>query len=188
MKRIILEIYRSPPASLAAFTAVVLFLWAIMSLIRPKGWRTFNLILIPFSVVGVMFATLIGREAGGEFEAYLIPFEKWQWALEQPEYYREMFMNGLLFVPFGTAAAYLLSEKREIAARILPAVTAALIVSSAVEYLQYRLNVGYFDIDDILCNVLGAFLGSAHLLLARLIPPAIDFFSGIGKRTRKDRQ
>lgn len=188
MKRIILEIYRSPPASLAAFTAVVLFLWAIMSLIRPKGWRTFNLILLPLSVIGVALATLVGRETGEEFEAYLIPFEKWRWALEQPEYYREMFMNGLLFVPFGTAASYLLPEKRRLAARILLAVFLAALVSAAVEYLQYRLNVGYFDIDDILCNVLGAFFGSAHLLLAPLIPPSIDYFTDIGKRFRKDRQ
>lgn len=188
MKRFILEIYRSSPASLAIAAAVILFLWAIMSLIRPKGWRTFNLILIPLSLIGVAFATLIGRTAGGEHAVYLIPFEKWQWALIQPEYYREMFMNGLLFVPFGTAASYLLSEKHGLAARILPAVTAALIISSAVEYLQYRLNVGYFDIDDILCNVLGAFFGSAHLLLAPLIPPSIDYFTDIGKRFRKDRQ
>ncbi len=186
MKNFILFIYSSSPAALTYLAFLFLLLWAALSLIRPKGWKTANLLLFPLSVICVLFATLIGREAGGEHGTYLIPFEKWRRALEQPEYYREMFMNGLLFVPFGMTASCLLPEKRGIAARILLAVFLALTVSAAVEYLQYRMNVGYFETDDILCNVLGAFFGAAHLILARYLPDIIDRLYGVGDRTGKD--
>ena len=185
-KSAIRTIYCLPPPRLTLIALLILFLWAIMSRIRPKGWRAVNLILIPLSVICVLFATLICREAGGQRGTYLIPFEKWKWALIQPEYYREMFMNGLLFVSFGMTASCLLPEKRGIAARILLAVFLALTVSTAVEYLQYRMNVGYFETDDILCNALGAFFGAAHLILARYLPNIIDRLYGVGARTGKD--
>ena len=186
MKNYILFIYRLSPSALTYLAALFLILWAALFLIRPKGWKTANLLLFPLSVICVLFATLIGRDAAGGHAAYLIPFEKWKWALIQPEYYREMFMNGLLFVPLGMTASCLLPEKRGIAARILLAVFLALTVSTAVEYLQYRMNVGYFETDDILCNALGAFFGAAHLILARYLPNIIDRLYGVGARTGKD--
>jgi len=37
--------------------------------------------------------------------------------------------------------------------------TTVLVFSAAIEFIQYVLNLGWCEIDDVICNVLGAALG-----------------------------
>ena len=61
--------------------------------------------------------------------------------------------NILLFVPFGFFASYYLNDKKTMHAIIIP-----LIVSVCAEAIQYHIG-RVFDIDDIILNVIGGFLG-----------------------------
>ena len=58
--------------------------------------------------------------------------------------------NVLVFIPFG----FLFPIKRW---RWLLIV--AILFSSAIEAVQYGLNLGWCEIDDVICNVLGAAVG-----------------------------
>lgn len=58
--------------------------------------------------------------------------------------------NILVFVPFGL----LFPVKRW-----KPMLTTVLVFSAAIEFIQYVLNLGWCEIDDVICNVLGAALG-----------------------------
>ena len=43
--------------------------------------------------------------------------------------------------------------------KMIAAVTFSILVISGIEIMQYILNVGVFDIDDIILNSLGCFIG-----------------------------
>lgn len=188
MKSLLLLIYRSPVWAVCYLAFFLLLLWAGMNRIRPKGWQTVNRILIPLAAAGILLVTLSGRSTDGAHISYPIPFSVWKRALGQPEYYREMLMNCFLFQPFGMAFPYLLPKMYGTAERIVAAISAALILSAGIELIQYRLNLGSFETDDILCNASGALFGASHLLLAHFLPCIIDFFSAVGKRIGKDRK
>ena len=186
MKEKIIFIYCQPISSLLSLTAIILLSWTIICLTKNRYWVAANHLFVPFAMIAILLATVAYRVSGGEHGSYPIPLDKLQRALIQPEYYREMFMNCLLFVPFGMTFPYLFSEKRGSPARVILTVSAALILSALIELLQYCLNIGSFETDDILCNAFGALVGSSHLLAASLLRLIIGFFAGIVKG--KDRQ
>lgn len=58
--------------------------------------------------------------------------------------------NILAFIPFG-----LLFPQKQL--RLL--IIAALVFSSTIEIVQFAANLGWCEIDDVICNTLGAVLG-----------------------------
>ena len=58
--------------------------------------------------------------------------------------------NILVFIPFGA----LFPGKRRRALLLT-----AVLFSTGIEAIQYALNLGWCEIDDVICNVLGAVLG-----------------------------
>lgn len=68
-------------------------------------------------------------------------------------FYRNVFGNMLLFVPFGLFVSHLLKLKKPLLAFVL-----TLIASLSIEFMQ--LIIGrVFDVDDILLNVIGGLVG-----------------------------
>ena len=59
--------------------------------------------------------------------------------------------------------------------RVILVVAIGLALSTAVEYIQYRFSLGMAETDDVICNTLGALVGSLSVILA-------DF---LGKHKRK---
>ena len=80
-----------------------------------------------------------------------------------------MLMNVFLFFPFGLSFANALPRKWHHCIRILLTTLTACLFSIGIEYTQYRFSLGLTETDDVICNTLGAFLGSASLLLAHAI-------------------
>ena len=69
--------------------------------------------------------------------------------------------NIAFFVPFGVLVFMLLADVRR-------TVLVGLLTSVTIEVSQYVFALGYSDVDDLLMNTLGAFLGA---LVARLCGP-----------------
>jgi glycopeptide antibiotics resistance protein len=63
--------------------------------------------------------------------------------------------NIITFIPLGFSAPIFLKKIRSSAAMF----AFSIIAIFAVEWLQFVLNVGVFDIDDIILNTLGCMLG-----------------------------
>lgn len=70
------------------------------------------------------------------------------------------------FIPFGILVYVLVHEA--VARPIVTTVLAGLATSLTIEVAQYVFSLGYSDIDDVLMNTLGAFLGA---LVARAMGP-----------------
>lgn len=65
--------------------------------------------------------------------------------------------NVLLFIPLGALVARYRRGRRP----LWWAGVVGLLTSLAIEATQYIAAVGYSDVDDLLCNTLGALLGAA---------------------------
>ena len=63
--------------------------------------------------------------------------------------------NILLFIPYGFTSAWAMKRAR----RLLPCTLLGAASSLGIECLQLITQRGYFQLDDILTNTLGAFLG-----------------------------
>lgn len=163
MHKLFLWIYRQPLQRIVFWMILLAFLWGWLGY-RERGslrWRVGNFLLFLGAAAAVFYMTVYTR-GEGTGEAVLVPFQSFQAAKVQPELYRAMLMNVFLFVPLGLTLPFVLGKGW------IPGfltVLAGLAFSAGIEYLQYRYALGWCEVDDVIMNTLGAFLGSmAHWL------------------------
>lgn len=116
----------------------------------------------------ILYATILTRSAGVP-EVILTPFATFTAARQQPELYRALLMNVFLFFPLGLTLSNALPRKWHRWGRIALTTFVGCILSVGIEYTQYRYALGMAEVDDVICNTLGAFIGSTSLLIARAI-------------------
>ena len=116
----------------------------------------------------ILFATILSRTPGS-YEVILTPFATFIAAQQQPELYREMLMNVFLFFPLGLTLSNALPRTWHRWGRIVLTMLVGCLLSTGIEYAQYRYVLGMAETDDVLCNTLGAFIGSTSLLIAHII-------------------
>lgn len=116
----------------------------------------------------ILYATILTRTPGN-YELILTPFAALSAARQQPELYREMLMNVFLFFPLGLTLSNALPRKWHRWGRIILTTFVGCALSAGIEYAQYRCALGLAETDDVICNTLGAFIGSTSLLIAHAI-------------------
>ena len=116
----------------------------------------------------ILYTTILTRTPGVP-EAVLAPFASLTAARQQPELYRAMLMNIFLFFPLGLTLSNALPQKWHRWGRIILTTFVGCILSAGIEYTQYRYALGMAEVDDVICNTLGAFLGATSLLAAHAI-------------------
>lgn len=127
-----------------------------------------NFVLFCAAVIAILYATILNRTPGN-YELILTPFATFTAAQQQPELYREMLMNIFLFFPLGLTLSNALPQKWHRWLRIILTTLIGCILSAGIEYAQYRYALGLAETDDVICNTLGAFIGSTSLLIAHAI-------------------
>lgn len=125
-------------------------------------FRLFNSVMLIFSLFLIAYATVINRNQTVR-DLILQPFQSFIEAKIQPEMYRTMWMNVVLFVPFGVTFSNLFSEKNTVISIILSLIF-GLSISVLIEYVQYTLSIGLTQTDDVLCNTVGALIGYSSIL------------------------
>lgn len=116
----------------------------------------------------ILYATILNRTPGVP-AVILTPFASLTAARIQPELYRAMLMNVFLFFPLGLTLSNALPQKWHRWGRIILTTFVGCILSAGIEYTQYRYALGMAEVDDVICNTLGAFLGAVSLLAAHAI-------------------
>ena len=151
------------------FMALALATWgALPARVASRRWRRGNLILAALMTAAILYATLFSR-AEGSTGLILTPFASLTAARIQPEIYREMLMNVFLFFPLGLTLSNALSRKWHRWLRIILTTLVGCALSAGIEYAQYRYALGLAETDDVICNTLGASIGSTSLLIAHAI-------------------
>ena len=112
-----------------------------------------NAILIDEGILS-FFRVLFSRGPGAAFEHFRIV---------SPAIIAQAYMNLMLFVPMGYLLPYVFSWFRR-RPRVRP-VTASLVISFLIENLQLMTRRGFYDADDLICNVLGGLIGQ-YLFIA----------------------
>ena len=137
--------------------ATMYIVWTfLMLLLRGKSGRIVAVICMMISLAVIVNLTIVGRSEGGE--VVLIPFGTLVKGFAQPNYLRSAFMNILLFSPFGLTLPYILPD--QIRRKVLFTVLAGMLVSVSVEAVQFLFTIGNTELDDVLMNTLGTFLGA----------------------------
>lgn len=138
---------------------------------NKKAWQIINICCALLFVTFIVHQTIVGRGAGNG-ELILTPLNNFAEAKVQPEMYRSMLANVCLFVPLGAFVgnALVASEGKFVASinkRNIVAMTAiaGLGLSLVIEMLQFAYGIGRAEVDDLLCNTLGMFIGSLSVLL-----------------------
>ena len=148
---------------------VILAATVIWPIVGSGGNRIpINFALSAVSLVVIAYITLFCRTEGNS-DIVLKPFQFIHAAKEQPEAYRSALMNVFLFFPLGLTLSNALPRKWHRWGRITLTTLVSCILSVGIEYAQYRYALGMAEVDDVICNTLGAFIGSTSLLVAHAI-------------------
>ena len=164
------HIYAIPLHMVIFLMLALLIVWAMLSLHQNQRKRSIiNAVLCSITALTILYATILTRTPG-DYKPILTPFATFTAALQQPELYREMLMNIFLFFPLGLTLSNALPRKWHRWLRFILTTFVSCALSAGIEYAQYRYALGMAEVDDVICNTLGAFIGSTSLLIA----PAIE--------------
>ena len=140
---------------LALFLIVLITLRLVYLKVNHKKFILYKeLLSLSFIIYILLLFELV---TSTDFESYsnnFIPFkEMFRYSFGSYKFMKNILGNILLFIPFGFFASYYLNNRK--ASLIL---IVSLIVSGLTEGLQYYTG-RVFDIDDIILNVFGGFIG-----------------------------
>ena len=163
------HIYAIPLHMVIFLMLALLIVWAMLSLHQNQRKRSIiNAVLCSITALTILYATILTRTPGN-YEVILTPFATFAAARIQPEIYREMLMNVFLFFPLGLTLSNALPRKWHRWLRTILTTLVGCALSAGIEYAQYRYALGLAETDDVICNTLGAFIGSTSLLIAHAI-------------------
>ena len=112
--------------------------------------------LLAAYILFILMETVLGRESGvGRVE--LVPF----WSYSHPELRMEIFLNYVLFIPFGFLLY--LCFGRKYGFRV---VIAGFLLSASIEIVQLVFRIGLFEFDDMIGNTVGCLIG---IVIGKLI-------------------
>lgn len=164
------SIYSKPLSNIILAIVIAIVAWGYLrTKVQLRRWMMANLVLFCAAVIAILYATILTRTPGVP-AVILTPFAALAAARVQPELYRAMLMNVFLFFPLGLTLSNALPQKWHRWGRIALTTFVGCALSAGIEYAQYRCALGLAETDDVICNTLGAFIGSTSLLIA----PAIE--------------
>ena len=156
-------IYTRPISVIVMWCIVLTALWVVLeNRCRQKLWHSINVALSAAAILSIFYVTILSRTPGNH-EVILTPFATFTAARQQSEFYREMLMNMFLFFPLGLTLSNALPQKWHHWGRIILTTLVGCILSVGIEFAQYRYALGMAEVDDVICNTLGAFTGALSL-------------------------
>lgn len=141
---IFVNIYVARPWVVVILALAAVLIWGLLGRIVPRRvWKPVCGAAALLAIVLVLWLTVWNRTPSEE--------HVFTWAAAYTnEFFREMFMNAVLYVPFGLAACGLIGPW---------GVLAGFLLSTGVEGWQYATGAGLAQGTDVLCNTLGAAVG-----------------------------
>ena len=151
--------------------------WSVVGALCNKTMRYIGAALAIVSVTVILYVTVLSRSVINA-NVYLIPFSTFQRAKVDPDLYRFMVLNLIMFMPVGCSLPFLL--RGNTGKRILMTLLIGVLLSCLIETMQGVFSIGYTDTDDVIVNTLGTAIGSISYPLSLLIMKAA------GKRLTAD--
>ena len=156
LNELLRSIYACDIATVMIAVPVFLLAWSVVFAAFGERMKGLSAAVLLIGVTVIIYVTVFSR-GGSEAGVDLIPCSSFFKAKENPQLYREMLMNVLLFFPFGLSFPFLISGG--IKKRLLLTVLSGLVLSVTVEAIQLIFAIGLCETDDVLCNGAGTLLG-----------------------------
>lgn len=118
---------------------------------KGKKALVFCVILIVY-ILFLLYYAVISREPKADYEVRLKLF--WGYSHPSGNGYRDLFLNLLSYIPIGIMVGLIKKEHR-----IGKAMLFGFLVSIVIELSQLIWQRGFFDVDDLFNNVVGALIG-----------------------------
>ena len=163
------QFYGFPIQKAVTLMVLLPFVWILLKWIVVEKankrilWKVFNL-CIAVAMVGIILILTVSSR-GGVDELILMPFQSFIEGRTNRDLRRSIFMNVFLFFPLGLTLPFALPEKWK--KKVLITVAFACLLSFTVEFLQYYYHLGRAETDDVICNTLGAAIGTLSYTLER---------------------
>ena len=166
-----INLYSQPVLCMAAEILLVPIIWGVITHLAEKRApfaRFLNLVLLCSITWYILYRTLLGRTAEIRTSFGSRPFQLLLAAIqENPEIFRSLLLNILLFAPLGAALVCLLPKRFPVFVRVLLTGLVGMVFSSLIEWSQYRFMLGNAEADDVICNTLGALIGALSFLFTK---------------------
>ena len=143
---------------------ICVLLWTTLSFFikNKKIWKTINLVLGALYLISVLYITIFSRTTSYR-EVSWTPFHSLYLATEYPDIYNEIAMNIIMFTPLGLVFPYIFD--RTCGVSVLLSVAICCAISVIIELCQFVFMLGRCELDDVIANTLGAFLGCASYII-----------------------
>ena len=164
MKKLLNLFYRLPLGWLFLGACVTAFCFrAAWSRWGTRPWfRAVCILTLAFWIYVLAQLTLLNKPLGCETRFHLVPLH-FLWEMlttHNNELFRTMFMNAILFFPAGLLVSALLPRSWPRRRAVSAVCLLFLGTSAAIECCQFILQIGLAEVDDLLFNGLGAYLGT----------------------------
>ena len=132
------------------FVFLLMAAYALTGKKRPAGmWAHAAFIMY---VVILLCITFFSRESGSRSGVDLKLFSTWGINARNNAFVIE---NIILFIPYGLVCAWAFPVLRS----LIPCAMTGLVTSLLIESMQLYTHRGYYQVDDILTNLLGSIIG-----------------------------
>ncbi|MBD8497854.1 VanZ family protein [Paenibacillus arenosi] len=151
---------------MASFTLKQVKAWK--TYLTIVGWLVFILYLL-YATYLLFFGFYRAMDMSGKYAINLVPFQTIKEYMFHLEYYpfdvwfNNLFGNVLLFLPLGFLIPLLLPVFK----RWWIIVLLSFVLTVTIEMLQYGLQLGTLDVDDMILNIGGGWLGFGLHIVAR---------------------
>lgn len=125
--------------------------------VNGRKWRCTNSIMFVGVVIVIVRQTLLFRKVS-ERVVEFTPFINIINSSAGEDVLRSMLMNVALFVPLGVLMPFMF--RREWKRKRLMTIVLASVFSCLIEFLQCYFCIGRCEIDDVICNTVGAAIGT----------------------------
>lgn len=151
------------PIGLSVLEIIIFYLCylGILIFVKTTARLLISVVVFVFSVALILYCTIINR--GGCYEVVFLPFYSFVEARWQPEIFRTLIMNIVLFVPLGVSLPFVISNN--VKHPIILALLISISFSTIIEFCQLLFHLGRCEFDDVLANSIGSFLGETSYML-----------------------
>lgn len=163
INKILHSIYATDLTIVMIAMPIIVLLWSLLCCRTTKVQKIINGFVFIITFIAIIYGTILSR-GFPKHEWYLIPFSSLIRAKNEPEIYRSMLMNVLMFFPLGLSVPYLIRAKTIL--RILYTLLVGIFLSVLIEIIQFIFWLGVAETDDVICNTSGVMIGSCAYLLS----------------------
>lgn len=160
--------YQLPLNLIAQYFAIISLAYLLIRkhLIHSRCFRFGICGILILWIAATVWVTVFSRSPRSVYPPEYIPFHSYRklFASGNTEIFRSNFMNIALFYPGGLLAASLLPEKWPRRQKALTVLLCFALFSVMIEYAQFRYALGESEIDDVIHNTFGAFIGALPIV------------------------